>query len=58
MSHVAEARRYLDKRDPDDVALAALALKLGVPIWSNDNDFEELPLEVFPTAKLSKILGI
>lgn len=58
ISHVGEARRYLDKRDPDDVALAALALKLGVPIWSNDNDFKELPLEVYPTAKLLKILGI
>lgn len=58
ISHVDEARRYLDQRDPDDVALAALALKLGVPIWSNDNDFKELPLEVYPTAKLLKILGI
>lgn len=58
ISHLAEARRYLAKRDPDDVALAALALKLGVPIWSNDNDFKELPLELYPTAKLLKALGI
>lgn len=58
LSHVAEARRYLADRDPDDVALAALALKLAVPIWSNDNDFKELPLELYPTAKLLKILGI
>jgi predicted nucleic acid-binding protein len=56
--HISEARRYLDKRDPDDVALAALALKLGVPIWSNDKDFDELPIEVFPTARLLKVLGI
>jgi len=57
-SHLPEARRYLLHRDPDDVALAALALKLKVPIWSNDKDFEELPLEVYPTARLLKILGI
>ncbi len=57
-SHLREARRYLGHRDPDDVALAALALKLNVPIWSNDRDLNELPLEVYPTAKLLKILGI
>ncbi|MGA7615387.1 MAG: PIN domain-containing protein [Thermoanaerobaculia bacterium] len=57
-SRLEEAERYLAHRDPDDVALAALALALGVPIWSNDNDFVALPLEVYPTAKLLKILGI
>ena len=57
-SHLREARRYLTQRDPDDIPLAALALKLGVPIWSNDKDFRELPIEVYPTAKLLKILGI
>jgi predicted nucleic acid-binding protein len=57
-SHVREARRYLTQRDPDDIPLAALALKLRVPIWSNDKDFRELPIEVYPTAKLLKILGI
>ncbi len=41
-SRLAEAGRRLGKRDPDDVALAALALKLEIPIWSNDRDFEEL----------------
>jgi predicted nucleic acid-binding protein len=50
LSHIPEARRYLDARDPDDVSLAALALKLEVPIWSNDNDFKVLPLEVYPRA--------
>jgi predicted nucleic acid-binding protein len=57
-SHVAEAHRYLGGRDPDDVPLAALALKLGVPVWSNDNDFKELPLDLYPTARLLKILGL
>ena len=57
-SHLDEARRHLARRDPDDIALAALALKLNVPVWSNDKDFTELPLEVYPTARLLKILGI
>lgn len=56
-THLAQARKYLGKRDPDDVALAALALKLRIPIWSNDRDFEAVPLEVYPTAKLLKVLG-
>jgi predicted nucleic acid-binding protein len=57
-SSLAEARRYLGQRDPSDIPLAALALKLGIPIWSNDRDFEELPLIAYPTARLLKILGL
>lgn len=57
-SHVDEARRYLGRRDPSDIPLAALALKLEIPIWSNDRDFEELPLITYPTARLLKILGL
>lgn len=57
-SHIAEAARYLGRRAPKDVPLAALALKLGIPIWSNDRDFEELPLIAYPTARLLKILGL
>ncbi|MCM3875044.1 MAG: PIN domain-containing protein [Thermoanaerobaculia bacterium] len=57
-SRLAEAGRHLGKRDPDDVGLAALALKLEIPIWSNDRDFEELPLIAYSTARLLKILGL
>jgi predicted nucleic acid-binding protein len=57
-SSLPQARRYLQGRDPDDVALAALALKLQIPIWSNDRDFEGLPLALYPTARLLKVLGI
>ena len=57
-THLAEARKYLDRRDPDDVHLAALALKLDVPVWSNDRDLTELPLRVFTTAQLLAMLGI
>ena len=58
ISHVAEAARYLGRRDPDDVHLAALALKLNIPVWSNDRDLTELPLRVFTTAQLLKVLGV
>ena len=57
-SRIPEARRYLQDRDHDDVALAALALKLQIPIWSNDRDFEGVPIEIYPTAKLLKVLSL
>jgi predicted nucleic acid-binding protein len=57
-SRIPEARRYLQDRDLGDVALAALALKLQIPIWSNDRDFEGMPIETYPTAKLLKALGL
>lgn len=55
-SHTSQATRLLKERDPDDVHLAALALKEDVPIWSNDRDFEKLSLQVYPTAQLLKAL--
>jgi predicted nucleic acid-binding protein len=58
VTHKREATKYLGRRDPDDVHLAALALKLGIPVWSNDRDFSELPVKVFTTAQLLKMLGI
>lgn len=57
-SHMPAARRYLVDRDPDDIHLAALALSLHVPVWSNDKDLKVLPLPVYPTAQLLKVLGI
>lgn len=52
------SRRYLGLRDPDDVGLAALALHLGIPVWSNDKDFRVVPVDLYPTAKLLKVLGL
>ncbi|MBV9188181.1 MAG: PIN domain nuclease [Acidobacteria bacterium] len=57
-THLFEARSLLAERDADDVPLAALALKLGIPIWSNDRDFDEFPTGTFSTAKLLKVLGV
>jgi predicted nucleic acid-binding protein len=36
-----EAFRRIADGDPDDVDLLALALARGLPVWSNDNDFED-----------------
>ncbi len=52
------ARRMLAHRDEDDVALAALALTLGIPIWTNDRDYEAFPNGVLTTATLLKLLGV
>ena len=38
---VPEATSRIGRRDPDDVDVLALALHLRVPVWSNDNDFED-----------------
>jgi predicted nucleic acid-binding protein len=55
---LATARRRIAKRDPDDVDVLALALTLDLPVWSNDNDFEDSGIEWHTTAELLKMLGI
>ena len=55
-SHFPQAQKLLANRDPDDIHLAALALKEDIPIWSNDRDFEKLSILVYTTAQLIKIL--
>jgi len=52
-----EAGRRIGGRDPDDVEILALALHLGVAIWSNDNDFSDAGVEWYTTAELLKKLG-
>lgn len=56
-SEIPRARTLLADRDPDDIDLAALALKLQIPIWSNDRDYEHFPLGSFTTAQLLKMLA-
>ena len=51
------AQKRIGKRDPDDVEILALALHLGLPVWSNDNDFEDAGIEWYTTAQLLKKLG-
>ena len=46
------AKSMMRERDPDDVHLLGLALKLTCPIWSNDKDFEGLGIKVYTTLDL------
>jgi predicted nucleic acid-binding protein len=55
---MVEARRRIEGRDPDDVEILALALHLRVPLWSNDNDFEDCGIERLTTAEILSKLGI
>jgi predicted nucleic acid-binding protein len=49
---IPEAKRRIGRRDPDDIEILALAIHTGAPIWSNDNDFEDVGVEWFTTAEL------
>lgn len=53
---INKAKNKLSGKDEDDIELLALAMKLKVPVWSNDNDFKHSGVEVFTTARLLKIL--
>ena len=55
---MAEARKLIEWRDPDDVEIFALTLHMKIPLWSNDNDFLDCGIERFTTAELLSKLGI
>jgi predicted nucleic acid-binding protein len=40
------------------VELLALALHFEIPLWTNDNDFEDCGVEWFTSAELLKKLGV
>ena len=39
---LSAARIIIGARDPCDVDILALTLEIGVPLWSNDADFEKI----------------
>lgn len=45
-------------RDEEDRHLGALAVQLGIPVWSNDRDFEGFPTGFYTTARLIKELDL
>lgn len=55
---IPAAAERLSGLDNDDTELLALALKLSVPVWSNDNVFKRAGVETYTTAKLLKILKV
>ncbi len=57
-SALPQARKLIAKRDPDDVDVLALALHRNLPLWSNDNDFEETGIEWYTTAELLQKVGV
>lgn len=55
---LSEARRLMANRDPDDVDLLALALHFKLAVWSNDRDFENLPIDCYTTEELLRHLRV
>ena len=56
VEHLAEGRSRLAERDPDDAHPLALAMKLALPLWSNDRDLDGHEVPVYTTARLLRIL--
>ena len=54
-NRINQANRLIEKRDPKDIHLLALALKINCPIWSNDRDFQRLGMKVYSTLDLMRI---
>lgn len=53
---MARVPAALHDRDPDDVHAVALALSLGLPIWSNDSDLKVAGVAMYTTAGLLRLL--
>jgi predicted nucleic acid-binding protein len=47
-----QAEQRIAARDPDDWPTVALALKLDLPVWSQDKDLADAGLQVFTTGDL------
>lgn len=47
-----KAESLIAERDPDDIHLLGLALKLSCPIWSNDKDFDNVGIKIYSTLAL------
>jgi predicted nucleic acid-binding protein len=47
-----DAEQRIATRDPDDWPTVALALTLGLPVWSQDKDFATARVDVYTTGDL------
>jgi predicted nucleic acid-binding protein len=52
-----EAEERIAARDPDDWPTVALALKLSLPVWSQDKDLTDAGINVFTTGELLDALA-
>jgi predicted nucleic acid-binding protein len=52
-----EAEERIAARDPDDWPTVALALTLGLPVWSQDKDLTDAGIKVFTTGALLDALA-
>jgi predicted nucleic acid-binding protein len=53
-----QAENLIARRDPKDVDILALALKLDTPLWTNDKDFNNISeLKVFTTSDMLEKLA-
>jgi predicted nucleic acid-binding protein len=50
--HREEAEQRIAHRDPDDWPTVALALKLDLPLWTQDKDHTDARIEVFTIGDL------
>jgi predicted nucleic acid-binding protein len=55
---LSEAKRRIGHRDPDDIEILALVIQLKIPLWSNDNDFEDAGVQWYTTKGLLRELGL
>jgi len=49
--HRAQAEERIAARDPEDWSSVALALKLDLPVWSQDKDLTAAGIPVFTTGE-------
>lgn len=52
-----QAEERIAARDPDDWPTVALALKLSLPVWSQDKDLADAGIEVVTTGALLDALA-
>jgi predicted nucleic acid-binding protein len=50
--HREEAEKRIADRDPDDWPTVALALKLELPVWTQDKDHTDARIEILTTGDL------
>lgn len=53
-----QALADMGQRDAEDAHALALARSLGMALWSNDKDFDNLDVSCFSTARLLRMLAM